>query len=218
VYRDGAAVPAPVGDYSAGHAARADDTVGRRRWRVRGWAHVSEGPEAGELQSYTVRLELVDEPGELLRALEPIAENGGNLLSIYHERGNLTPRGHIPVEVDLECPTDRFDDVVAALRAAGINVIEAGEERYGEEVTVLLVGHVVDTDLSDTVSTIQACGSATVRDISLSAPAGADDVSSARMRLAAESGTVADALAAVRAVADEKDLRIVEPLTPGGGA
>jgi ACT domain-containing protein len=176
---------------------------------------VSEG---ADLQSYTVRLELVDEPGELLRALEPVADNGGNLLSIFHERGNLTPRGHIPVEVDLECPPDRFEDVVAALRDAGINVIEAGEERYGEEVTVLLVGHVVDTDLSDTVSTIQACGSATVRDISLSAPAGADDVSSARMRLAAESGTVVDALAAVRAVAAEKDLRVVEPLTPGGGA
>ena len=57
---------------------------------------------AGEVRAHTVRLELVDEPGELLRALEPVAENGGNLLSIFHERGNVTPRGHIPVEVDLE--------------------------------------------------------------------------------------------------------------------
>jgi ACT domain-containing protein len=173
--------------------------------------------DAADLQSFTVRLELVDEPGELLRALEPIAEHGGNLLSIFHERGNLTPRGHIPVEVDLECPPDRFEDVVGALRAAGINVIEAGEERYGEAVTVLLVGHVVDTDLSDTVSTIQECGSATVVDISLSAPAGTGGVSSARLRLAAESGTAADALAAVRRVAERKDLRVIEPLTPGGG-
>ena len=51
-----------------------------------------------DVRSYTVRLELVDEPGELLGALEPIADNGGNLLSIFHERGNVTPRGHIPVE------------------------------------------------------------------------------------------------------------------------
>jgi len=195
----------PVADNSAGHGAEG---------RVRGWAAVSE---AADPQSYTVRLELVDEPGELLRALEPIAENGGNLLSIFHERGNLTPRGHIPVEVDLECAPDRFDDVVAALREAGINVIKAGEEHYGEEVTVLLVGDLVDTDLSDTVSTVQDCGSATVRDISLSAPAGADEVASARLRLAAESGTIADALATVRQVADEKGLQVVEPLTPDGG-
>ena len=34
-----------------------------------------------DVQAYTLRLELVDEPGELLRSLRPIAANGGNLLS-----------------------------------------------------------------------------------------------------------------------------------------
>ena len=76
---------------------------------------VSDAP-SDEVRAYTVRLELVDEPGELLRALEPIADNGGNLLSIFHERGNVTPRGHIPVEVDLEATPDRFDDIVEAHR------------------------------------------------------------------------------------------------------
>ena len=32
-----------------------------------------------DVHAYTVRLELVDEPGELLRALEPIADNGDGL-------------------------------------------------------------------------------------------------------------------------------------------
>lgn len=173
--------------------------------------------EESELQSYTVRLELVDEPGELLRALEPIADRGGNLLSIFHERGNLTPRGHIPVEVDVESPPERFDDIVTALREAGINVIQAGQERYGEEVTVLLLGHLVDTDLSDTLSTIQECGGASVLDVSLSAPEGTSERSSARIRLAAETGSLEDALETVRTVAETKDLRVVEPLTPGGG-
>jgi ACT domain-containing protein len=103
------------------------------------------------VRAYTIRLELVDEPGELLNALEPIADNGGNLLSIFHERGNLTPRGHIPVEVDLEATPSRFEDIVEGLRAAGVNVIQAGAERYGEELTVLLMGGLVETDLSDTV-------------------------------------------------------------------
>ena len=168
------------------------------------------------LRSYTVRLELVDEPGELLRALEPIAENGGNLLSIFHERGNLTPRGHIPVEVDIECPPDRFDDVVGALRDAGVNVIQAGAERYSEEVTVLLAGHIIDTDLSDSLNRIEECSGASVVDLSLASPEGTDDVSSARIRLAVESGRTDDALATVRSVANEKDLRVVEPLTNGG--
>ena len=37
-----------------------------------------------EPQPHTIRLELADEPGELLAALEPISANGGNLLSIFH--------------------------------------------------------------------------------------------------------------------------------------
>lgn len=55
-----------------------------------------------DAQTHTGRLELVDEAGELLRASDPIADNGGNSLSIFHRRGDITPRGNIPVEVDFE--------------------------------------------------------------------------------------------------------------------
>ncbi len=165
-----------------------------------------------ETQAHTIRLELADEPGQLLDALHPIAENGGNLLSIYHERGNLTPRGRIPVEVDLECPPDRFEAIVTALRETGVNVIQAGAERYGEELTVLLVGHLVDTDLSDTLQQIAESTDASVTDLSLSAPGGTSDISSARLRLATRTGATDRVLASVRDIAVAKDLHIVEPL------
>ncbi len=162
-----------------------------------------------DARAHTVRLELVDEPGELLNALAPIAENGGNLLSIYHERGNLTPRGRIPVEVDLECAPERFSDIVEALREAGINVIQAGEERYAEEVTVILVGPLIETDLSDTLRWFEECGDLSVLDLSLSAPE--DDRPSARLRLAAAANGVEDALSRVRDLADRKELLVIEP-------
>lgn len=163
-------------------------------------------------QAHTVRLELVDEPGELLRALEPIAANGGNLLSIFHERGSLTPRGHIPVEVDLECPPDRFPGIIDALRDAGVNVIRADREHYGEAVTLLLIGDLIETDLSDTLTRVESLASASVVDLALSGTNGTDDVSSARLRIATQTGTVDESLDAVRAIAAEKDLRVVEPL------
>ncbi|WP_267641920.1 amino acid-binding protein [Haloarchaeobius amylolyticus] len=166
-------------------------------------------------RAYTVRLELVDEPGELLRALRPIADNGGNLLSIFHERGNLTPRGNIPVEVDLECSPSRFEDVVQGLRDAGVTVTQAGADQYTEQVSVLLVGHLVETDLSDTLETIEECSGASVIDFALDAPAGTDDVSSARAQLAVEPGQTEEALAVVREVAEKKELRVVEPLVEG---
>jgi ACT domain-containing protein len=171
-----------------------------------------------EVRSYTVRLELVDEPGELLRALDPIATNGGNLLSIFHERGNVTPRGHIPVEVDLEATPERFDGIVDALRDAGINVIQAGAEQYSEALTIILTGHLVNTDLSDTLSRIHESTDATVTDLSLSAPEGTDDASSARIRLATEEGAVDETMSAIRTVANEKGLHVIEPLAAGGEA
>jgi ACT domain-containing protein len=166
-------------------------------------------------QAHTVRLELVDEPGQLLAALKPIAENGGNLLSIFHERGNITPRGRIPVEVDLECPPDRFEGIVAALRQEGINVIQAGTEQYGEELSILLVGHLVDTDLSDTLHRIEESTDASLSDLSLSAPEGTDQPSSARLRVATRPGRTEEALATVREIATAKDLHVIEPLTEG---
>ena len=171
-----------------------------------------------DVRAYTLRLELVDEPGELLRSLRPIADNGGNLLSIFHERGNVTPRGHIPVEVEIEATPARFERIIEDLRDAGINVIQAGTERYSEGLTVILSGHVIDTDLSDTLSRIQESANATVTDLSVAAPEGTSNVSSARIDIAAERGATEKVLGKIRDVAAEKDLRVVEPLTGAAGA
>ncbi|QLG64116.1 amino acid-binding protein [Halorarum salinum] len=164
-----------------------------------------------------MRLELVDEPGQLLAALKPIAEHGGNLLSVFHERGNITPRGHIPVAVDIECPPDRFDTILEALRENGVNVTRAGAEEFGAEVTVVLVGHLIDTDLSDTLRRLADCANATVADLELSAPAGAgsDEQSSARLRLRAREGETREVLDTVRSVAGEKGIHVIEPMEGG---
>ncbi|MWV65892.1 amino acid-binding protein [Halorubrum sp. JWXQ-INN 858] len=172
----------------------------------------TDGGRSTTPSTHTVRLELNDEPGQLLAALEPIADNGGNLLSIYHERGNKTPRGRIPVEVDFEATEERFEGIVDALRAAGVNVMQAGTEEYAEDVTVVVFGHLIDTDLSDTLQRIEACASASVADVSLTAPKGTEEASSARLRLETRAGETETALAAVRSLADEKGLRVVEPL------
>ncbi|WP_435183207.1 amino acid-binding protein [Halobellus sp. EA9] len=169
----------------------------------------------GEPQPHTIRLELADQPGQLLAALEPISANGGNLLSIFHERGNVTPRGRIPVEVDVEATPDRFEAIVAALRDEGVNVVQAGAEHYAEEVVVVLVGHLVDTDLSDTLRRIEQHPSTSIADFSLNAPEGRSDTSSARLRMATRAGETAEAISLVREIAEEKDLHVVEPLAGG---
>ncbi|MFT4923640.1 MAG: ACT domain-containing protein [Haloarculaceae archaeon] len=99
-----------------------------------------------------------------------------------------------------------------------MNVIQAGTERYGEELTVVLIGHIVETDLSNTLERIEQSSGASVRDLSLSTPEDRDGESSARVRVAAQRGETAEILATVRTVASEKDLQVIEPLTAGDGA
>lgn len=165
--------------------------------------------------THTLRLELVDEPGELAAALDPIAENGGNLLSVFHERGSRTPGGRIPVEVAVDCPAGKFDDVVEGLREQGVTVVAADEEYYGEAFRVLLTGHLVDTDLSGTLREIESASTVSVEELSLTAPDGVEAISSAYLRLGARSGERGAALDRVREIADRKELTVVEPLEVG---
>jgi ACT domain-containing protein len=216
--RAGSGFAATIADFCWSRSESASPTSEDARKKVR--RHTDVGmtddmcPDGGSRgRAYTIRLELVDEPGELLNALEPIAAHGGNLLSIFHERGSLTPRGHIPVEVALEATPGGFETIVDALRGAGVDVVQAGSERYSESLTVLLIGPLVDSDLSGTLSRLEARANASVTDVSLSAPEGTDGTSSARIRLAT---TEADrTLAVVRDAAAEKGLGVIEPLTPG---
>jgi ACT domain-containing protein len=166
----------------------------------------------GGITTHTLRIELDDEPGELAGALEPIADHGGNLLSVLHERGNITPGGRIPIEVDLECPAGRFDDIIDTLREREVTVVAADEEYYGEALSVLLTGHVVDTNLSETLRDIEAGSVVTIKEVELSASGGTEGESSALFRLGARSGQREAALERVREVAAANDLTLVEPL------
>lgn len=161
---------------------------------------------------HTLRLELDDEPGELAAALAPIAEHGGNLRSVFHERGTRTPRGHIPVEITLVCSPGAFDRIVDALRERGVSVVQADAERYGETTTVLLTGDLVESDLSDTVRSIEARTEAAVDDLTLAADRGVDGPACARLRLGVRPGDRDAVLAGVREVAAEKELGVVESL------
>ncbi len=172
-----------------------------------------DGSHADE-QIHTIQLELADEPGQLLAALHPVADNGGNLRSVVHERGSLTPRGRIPVEIDLKCPPARFEAILSDLRDAGVTIVSADAEAYADDVVVILVGHLIDTDLSETLQDLQDHADATVADVALTAPeAGSSErPSSARVHLRAREGCTDHALDAVREVAEGKNLDVIEPL------
>ncbi len=160
----------------------------------------------------TMTLELSDEPGQLLDALQPVADNGGNIVSITHQRGKETPRGTLPVEIAFEILEERLDDVLEGLQEKGIRVAQFGEEKFHESVTVVLVGHIVEGDVTDTIQRVEEEGVKIV-DFSMAMPDEKEDTSSARLTVNATCQDKIDAaMTSLDGICEKKDLVKVEPI------
>jgi len=160
----------------------------------------------------TMTLELSDKPGELLKALQPVADEGGNIVSVTHQRGEVTPRGTLPVEVTFEIVEERLQNLLDRLQEMGIRVAKFGEEKFHESLTVVLVGHLVRTDVTDTVKSVEDEGVKIV-DFSLAMPDDADDTSSARLVINATcQDKLEQAVDSIEDVCERKDLVKMQPI------
>jgi ACT domain-containing protein len=157
-------------------------------------------------------LELQDIPGQLILALQPLKDNKANIISVVHHRERKTPRGMIPVRFVVEMDRSKIEIVKEQLKTSGITVVRAGEDRFIEAVSVVLVGHVLDSDLGDTVKRIDSTGFAEVMDLSLTMP-GVDEPSSAYLKIRATGkAEIQKALTILRDVGLEKKLLVIEPI------
>jgi ACT domain-containing protein len=129
-------------------------------------------------------IELKDIPGQLVLALKPVSDFGGNILSVLHQRDKKTPSGRIPVQLALEIEERRLDRLVEGLKERGVNVVRIGKERLKESMVVLLIGHIVHSDIRKMIDSIDSTGFAEVVELSLSMP-GVDKKSSASVTLSA---------------------------------
>ncbi len=129
-------------------------------------------------------IELKDIPGQLVLALKPVSDFGGNILSVLHQRDKKTPSGRIPVQLVFEIEERRLDKLVEGLKERGVNVVRIGKERLKESMVVLLIGHIVHSDIRKMIDSIDSTGFAEVVELSLSMP-GVDKKSSASVTLSA---------------------------------
>ena len=160
----------------------------------------------------SMTLELKDIPGQLVLALEPISELQGNIMGVVHQHEEKTPRGTIPVQVMFELEQSKLDELTERLEKSGVRVARVGEERLRSSVSVVLIGHIVHSDMGDTIDKIDSTGFAEVVDLSLSMPE-IDKQSSAYLVINAVSDKELDkALDVLRDVASRKDLLLIEPI------
>ncbi len=159
----------------------------------------------------TMDLELKDIPGQLVKALEPISDSGGNIVSVVHHHEERTSRGTIALQVvfDME---DGLGPLKEKLESRGIKVVRFNQLRLLEHKTVVLVGHIIHSDIRDTIEQIDSTGYAEVVDLSMSMP-GISLKSSARIGLnATGKNEMKKAVKLLRDIAKEKELLLIEPI------
>ena len=159
-----------------------------------------------------MEIELRDIPGQLFGSLGPIADLGGNIISIAHQRDLRTPRGTIPIKITIEIPEENLDNLIDRWHEVGITVMRKGEERLNESIFLLLVGHIVHTDLKSTINVVDSTGFAEVVDLTLAMP-GIEEESSAGITIKATGKLEMErAIAILKDEANKKGLLLIKPL------
>jgi ACT domain-containing protein len=161
-------------------------------------------------------MELEDIPGQLLKALEPISRFGGNIQSIMHQRERKTPLGRVPVMLVFEVADRvRLNRILAALRARGVRVTQLGEREGAVRATALLIGHIIHTDIRDTIDRLNALKGVMVSDLSL-AMGDPGKESTARMTITADDEKRANvAISNLQRIAGRKKLLMITSLEAG---
>jgi len=99
-------------------------------------------------------LELMDTPGQLVKALEPVSSLGANLVTVIHKRDYKNEKGNVPVQLTIEGEQEDLKNVVNRFEELGFSIIEMDGVVLKEKITTILFGHIVDQDLRDTMDRI----------------------------------------------------------------
>ena len=161
---------------------------------------------------FTLIVELKDKPGQLIKTLEPISKLGGNVIGIVHKRDKITPLKKIPVEISLEIEESKVSRLIEMLNENGITVREYNQIRLIATTSLLLVGHIVHTDVGDTINRVDSTGFAEVVDLHISMPQ-LNEPSTALITISATGkDKLKKAVGLLKEVCREKGILVIEPI------
>jgi ACT domain-containing protein len=112
-------------------------------------------------------LELLDVPGQLLDALDPIGKLGANIVAVIHQRDVKTERGTIPVHISVEGDRETLKRVLKSIEEMDIQIIEVDGVVKKEKITTILIGNIIDKDLKETIKVLNNIEGVRVADLNL---------------------------------------------------
>lgn len=160
----------------------------------------------------TLIVELEDKPGQLLRVLEPISKEGGNIVGVVHQRGRKTPLNRVPVEISLKIDSKKVDRLINSIKDVGIVIRSFNEVRLTATTSVLLIGHLIHTDISDTIEKIDVDGEAECVEMHVSMPEISGPSTAIITISASGNEKLREAIYKLREICREKNIIMIEPI------
>ncbi len=153
-------------------------------------------------------LEILDVPGQLVSILSPIGELGANLVTIVHKREIKAEEGKVPVQITLEGERENLQAVTDKFKEMGVNLLEVDDTIKKEKLSTILYGHIIDTDLRDSVDKINAVDGLVVSDLQLKLDG--ELKSTALLTIELDVGKREIAYDKVMEIAKEKDFLVID--------
>lgn len=153
-------------------------------------------------------LEILDVPGQLVSILSPIGELGANLVTIVHKREIKADEGKVPVQITLEGERENLQAVTDKFKEMGVTLIEVDDTIKKEKLSTILYGHIIDTDLRDSVDKINAVDGLVVSDLQLKLDG--ELKSTALLTIELDVGKREIAYDKVMEIAKEKDFLVID--------
>lgn len=153
-------------------------------------------------------LELLDVPGQLLDALNPIGRLGANIVAVIHQRDVKTERGTVPVQITIEGDKETLNQVLNVIEEAGIQIIQVDGILRKEKITTILVGNIVDKDVKDTVELLNNIKGVMVADLDLKMSDHPEN-SASRIVIEAEQGRKKEVMAKIKEIGKLKGLLVI---------
>ncbi len=151
---------------------------------------------------------LPDTPGSLIELIKPISQHGGNIYGILHNHDKKS-NNMIPVTVWFEVSEGSIEifinNIQKELTEKSIEITKISIGPKNQLMTVILSGHVFDTDITDT---IQQLDSKNIHVLELQAKfTGFEDISNVKLNLEfPESMTKIELINVLEKISGEKNL------------
>ena len=149
-----------------------------------------------------------DVPGMLVRILEPIGHHGGNVISITHSR---TEKDTVSVNVSFNVKDhSSLDSIKKHFEKDNIHIasisVEGRSYYVKKSFPFILVGHVIDKDMQDTIDRINGVGMVSTVEVMMTSP---QQKSSVLMEVEVDDKKYDSVIDLIQKICKEKDFLFV---------